>query len=188
MSWPFLYFADEALSLAELSAARLDGDLVDVGEAFMPTDAVETSALRAASLRRLIPATVALTRISAAWVHGAWPSPPARHTVQRCARVRLHVRDPRILYRDRLVPAADVTVIGGVAVTSPGRTLADLARDFCRGEEEARTVIDAMVGWRPDLAREGVAWLEQAPPLHYKRPAIAMLRPLAGERQDDVTR
>jgi len=33
MSSPFLYFADERLSPAELSAARLDGHLVDLGEA-----------------------------------------------------------------------------------------------------------------------------------------------------------
>ena len=54
MSWPFLYFADDRLSTAELASARLDGDVVEVGEAYMPADAVETRELRAASLRPMI--------------------------------------------------------------------------------------------------------------------------------------
>ena len=29
--WPFLYFADDRLSTAELASARLDGDVVEVG-------------------------------------------------------------------------------------------------------------------------------------------------------------
>ena len=42
MSWPFLYFAGDRLSLAELACARLDGDVVEIGDAYMPADAVET--------------------------------------------------------------------------------------------------------------------------------------------------
>ena len=42
MASPFLYFADDRLSAAELSAARLDGHLVELGEAYIPADAVET--------------------------------------------------------------------------------------------------------------------------------------------------
>jgi hypothetical protein len=76
MSWPFLYFAGDRLSTAELARARLDGDLVEVGEAYMPTDAVETRELRAGSLRPMIPAALALTRRVAAWVHGALAEPP----------------------------------------------------------------------------------------------------------------
>ena len=66
MSWPFLYFADDRLSTAELASARLDGDVVEVGEAYMPADAVETRELRAASLRPMIPAALAVIRESAA--------------------------------------------------------------------------------------------------------------------------
>lgn len=181
MSWPFLYFSCEGLSLAELTAARLDGDLIDVGEAFMPADAVETHTLRAASLGRLIPGTVAITRVSAAWVHGAVSVPPARHTVQRLSSARAHVRDPRLAYRDRPVPSGDVVFIAGVAVTSPPRTLADLVRDLCHGDEGARTVIESMLIWRPELVNEAVALLESAPPMHFKRPALAFLRARGAE-------
>jgi hypothetical protein len=47
---PFLYFADDRLSSAELTAACLDGHLVSLGDAYMPADAVETRALGAGSL------------------------------------------------------------------------------------------------------------------------------------------
>lgn len=64
--WPFLYFAGDRLSTAELTAARLDGDVVEIGEAFMPADAVETRELRAASLRSFVRDTLAVTHESAA--------------------------------------------------------------------------------------------------------------------------
>ncbi|WP_298742369.1 SAM-dependent methyltransferase [uncultured Microbacterium sp.] len=190
MSWPFLYFSGDGLSLAELTAARLDGDLIDVGEAFMPTDAVETRALRAASLRRLIPTTVALTHASAAWIHGAVSTPPARHTVQRLSRVRMHVRDPRLIYRDHAVSSTDVVEIGGISVTSPARTLADLVREFCGGVHSARPLAESMARWRPDLPAETLGWLEHAPPMHFKRPARTFLRHLAerAAAQEEVTR
>lgn len=176
MSWPFLYFADERLSHAELTAARLDGDLVEVGEAFMPTDAVETRELRAASVAPLIPATVALTRASAAWVHGALAAPPARHTVQRIARTRIQMWGPRLSYSDLALPPEDVTYVDSLAVATAARTVADLARDLCGGDHSARRVIDALLGWRPALAADGAAWLEGARPVHFKRPALAYLR------------
>ena len=47
MASPFLYQIDDRLSLAELTAARLDGHLVELGEAYIPADAVETLGLRA---------------------------------------------------------------------------------------------------------------------------------------------
>lgn len=187
MPSPFLYFCDDGLSLAELTAATLDGDLIDVGEAYMPADAVETSALRAVSLSRLVPTTVALTRASAAWVHGAAPTPPVRHSVQRLSGVRIHVHEPRLQYRDGPVPRDHVVAIGGVSVTIPERTLADLVRDLCGGDRTAAPLVAAMTSWRPGLAAATLSWLQSAPPMHFKRAALVYLRTLAGA-QEDVTR
>ncbi len=176
MSWPFLYFADERLSAAELSAARLDGDLVEIGEGYMPTDAVETRELRAGSLRTRIPATLALTRASAAWIHGAVADPPPRHIVQRTAPRRgNYVRDLRLDYRDQRIAPADVQWITGVAVTTPARTLADLVRDLHAGEATL-PLIDAMLAWRPELAAATADALDAGAALHYKRPAVRFLR------------
>lgn len=181
MSWPFLYFAGDRLSTAELTCARLDGDLVEVGDAFMPTDAVETRELRAGSLRQQIPEALAVTRESAAWVHGALTDAPVRHTVQRRTPVRLHhVIDARLAYRDQLLRSGTVMRISGVWVTTPAHTLGDLARGLYAGEDVERH-IDAMLAWHPGLAAEAVTALEQSTPVHYKRPALAYLRTRAEE-------
>ena len=128
--WPFLYFADDRLSTPELMAARLDGHLIEVGEGFMPADAVETRELRAASLRRVYAPGLAFTHESAAWVHGALTEVPRRHCVQRTgARRRPPLLDRRLRYRDGRLADRDVVIVSGVAVTVPERTLADLVRD-----------------------------------------------------------
>ena len=187
MTSPFLYFPGERLSPAELSAARLDGDVVELGEAYIPADAVETRALRAGSLSGILGDTLAATHLSAAWVHGALDEPPARHTVQRGGSRRRHqVFGRRVVYRDPAVPADDLWRVGGVLVTSPPRTLADLARvPDDEYTDAACRLADAM----PGLASEAIAWFEARGPVPNKRPAIAFLRGLAARPvQDDVTR
>lgn len=191
MATTFLYFAHEQLTDAELRSARLDGDLVEIGAAFMPTDAVETTELRAASLRPEIPDTVAVTLQSAAWVHGATAVAPARHTVQRRSRVRPHhVLDLRLDYRDQLIGPQDLVGIGGLWVTSPARTLADLVRARYGGADLAE-LIESVLAWQPAIAVDAVRLLERSGAVHYKRPALAFLRARTmstEQTQDDVTR
>lgn len=191
MSWPFLYFAGDGLSSAELACARLDGDVVEVGDAYMPTDAVETRELRAGSLRERVPQTLAVTRESAAWVHGAVPDAPVRHTVQRRSPVRLHhVLDPRLLYRDQPLGLEGAEMVSGVWVTTPARTLADLVRALHAGDPVRRHV-DALLRWRGGLAQEALTVLESGGTVHFKRPASAFLRARIDEGaggQEEVTR
>ncbi|MCM3696673.1 type IV toxin-antitoxin system AbiEi family antitoxin [Microbacterium oleivorans] len=182
--WPFLYFSGDRLSTAELSAARLDGHVVEIGEAYMPADAVETRELRAASFRGLTGAHRAVSHASAAWVHGAIPDPPLIHALQRAGRTRgAFPVDARIRFRDVELPASDVEMISGVAVTTPVRTLVDLVRDAVTVAAPSR-VVDDVLAWRPELLGEAIAWLEAAGPVHHKRAAAAELR----RRQEDVTR
>lgn len=182
--WPFLYFADDRLSTAELTAARLDGDLVEIGDAFMPTDAVETRELRAASFRAVAGVHRAVTHASAAWVHGAIPDPPLVHTLQRAGRTRSAFPvDARIRFRDVPLPAADVHLISGVAVTTPVRTFVDIVREVVAGGAPSR-LADQVQQWRPDLLDLALEWMADAGPVHHKRAAIAELR----RRQEDVTR
>ena len=182
---PFLYFADERLSRAELTAACLDGDLVALGDAYIPADAVETAALRAGSLAETLGDTLAATHLSAAWVHGGLPLPPPRHTVQRGVPRRLHVRpDRRVVYRDLQVPGDDLQLVGGVLVTTPERTLADLARV---GDDEHTEAARLLAEIDADAACQAIARLE-AGALPHKRAALACLRALVEDRQDDVTR
>lgn len=187
MRSPFLYFADERLSVAELTAACLDGDLVELGDAYMPADAVETTALRAGSLRTLLGDTLAATHLSAAWIHGMLPDPPARHTVQRAVSHRLHqVVHRRLVYRDPWVGEDGMVRIGGVWVTSPARTLADIVRVTDeRHASAARSIAPA----DPALCAAALAFLVSRGPVPNKRAGIALLQTLAAAAdQDDVTR
>lgn len=179
MGSPFLYYVEDRLSLAELSAARLDGDVVELGDAYIPADAVETPALRAGSLRDILGTALAATHLSAAWIHGAIPQPPARHTVQRAVERRLHhVMGRRLVYRDVAVAPEDMVLLGGVLVTTAVRTLADLARIDDVAHREAML---ALVGDRSGLAGDAVRWLDEHRPLPRCRPAIAVLSQLAAD-------
>lgn len=185
MASPFLYFADDRLSQAELTAACLDGDLVELGEAYIPADAVETTGLRAGSLSEVLGESLAATHLTAAWIHGALPAPPSRHTVQRAVPRRLHrVPDRRLVYRDLEVDRADLVRLGDVWVTSHTRTLADLSRvsdpDHTRA---ARLFAEA----HPGSAADAVAWLRSHGKLPYKNAGLTVLtRLLMG--QEEVTR
>jgi len=187
----FLYFADEQLSLAELSAARLDGHLVELDEAYIPADAVETRELRGGSLTELLGDTLAATHLTATWVHGALHDPPTRHTVQRAVSRRLHhVLGRRLHYRDLSVDPVDLVKIGGVWVTRPVRTLADLARVADDDHAHAAMLLADAV---PGLATEATSWLRTHGALPNKRSALAFLGGLAAREgqstdQDDVTR
>ena len=180
MPSPFLYFVDDRLSLAELTAARLDGDLVELGDAYIPADAVETTALRAGSLHGILGTTLAATHLSAAWVHGVLHDPPARHTVQRAvARRPHHVIGRRFVYRDLSVDIDDLLLIGDVWVTAPVRTLADLVRVPDPAHQRAAV---AMAWAHPGLAAEAVHWLRRHPSLPHKRSALKTLAVLDERR------
>lgn len=185
MASPFLYFVDDRLSRAELTAACLDGHLVELGDAYMPADAVETAALRAGSLSRILGDRLAATHLSAAWVHGGLPMPPRRHTVQRAVSRRLHVvPDRQLVYRDLAVPADDMQLLGGVRVTTVERTLVDLARTA--GDEHARAA-QMLARVDPDAVSRAISRLE-AGALPHKRTALVRLAAILVEIQDDVTR
>jgi hypothetical protein len=186
MASPFLYFVDDRLSLAELSAACLDGDLVELGDAFIPADAVETRGLRAGSLTALLGDTLAASHLSAAWVHGALAAPPSRHTVQRAVTRRVHNLPLRhVVYRDLRVDQADLVRLGGVWVTSAVRTLVDLARVGDPPHTRAAALMSAVT---PGLIEDAIARLD-AGSLPYKHAALALLRGVGrGPAQEDVTR
>ena len=127
----FLHHPGRRLSMSELSAARLDGDVVELGEGYAPADLVETAALRAASLAPLIGAITgaAFAGMSAAWIHGAGDAPPEVHEVQSATGRRLRApAGRRLIVHDPVLETIDLQHLGGVPVTTPERTLIDLLR------------------------------------------------------------
>jgi len=124
---PVLHSAD--LPLAELCAARLDGELVGVDEAFLPIDTCDGPAERASAAGRFWPQRLIAERVTAAWIWGAVPDPPARH--QLCASKDARARPAvpaRSTVREVVIAADEYTQLGAVRVTTPLRTVVDLAR------------------------------------------------------------
>ncbi len=174
----FLYFAHGPLAPAELSSARLDGHLFELGEGYVPADAIETAGLRAASLAPLVDERLAATHLTAAWIHGAIDTPPARHAVQRAVphRIRL-VIDHRLVYRDGRIEPRDLARVGGVRVTTVARTLADLTRRHVDGDEDPSTTLAVrrLVASR-DAVRAAIVCLAMQDAVPGKPKAMAFLR------------
>ncbi|KAA9151476.1 hypothetical protein F6B41_18205 [Microbacterium lushaniae] len=182
MASPFLYFPGERLSQAELSAACLDGHLIALGEGFVPADLIETAPLRAASLTALLGDALAASHLSAAWVYDGVDDPPARHSVQRAVLQRLHhVIDRRVIYHDPRIGAGDLRRVGGVLVTTPARTAADLARTPGDGHPEGLRSWSAR---DPEVAELGLSWLAAHPRIPHRRRAVELLAELRAARQE----
>jgi hypothetical protein len=135
---PVLSPAD--LTWPELQAARLDGDVYPLGDGYCLIGEIESPAHRAVAVlgsrsRRLI---AELT--TAAWVWGAGPpTPRPTLAVHPGARTRVP-SDRRSSIREVLHAEGDIVTLGDVRVTSPLRTVLDLARVPSFDDATARTV------------------------------------------------
>lgn len=128
---PALFIGGREFSIAELSAARLDGDLVGLAGAFAASGELVDHRHRAAAIAADVPPGTTVVGRSAAWLHGgAGPLPlPVEVGVSgpatRWARPYRSVRSMRIRAEHReLVGLADVVV----ATLSPVAAVIDLAR------------------------------------------------------------
>ena len=117
------------LSPVELRSAVLDGELVPLGEGFAPLDLPVTASDRA----RTFASTIADPRVivadrTAGWVWG-WCSAPGslRTCVSIAARIPSTQRR-RLGAREAVIDDDEHRLLDGVRVTTPLRTLVDLAR------------------------------------------------------------
>jgi len=168
----FLYLPGERLSQPELCAARLDGDVVELGEGYVPCDTVEGAAARATSLAPLIPSGAALCGRSAAWVHGAGDRPPAVHHVARIRSARARTRVcARVVHHDRQLPADDIQWLSGVCLTTPLATAVALLFGSARDDDDERW-LRALFEVHPELpagARERLSHLSRRPGARHAR-------------------
>ncbi len=136
------------LPLAELAAARLDGQLFRLGDGFAPIDTPDSAAHRAASLRPGLHERIIAEQHTAAWIWGAIDRMPrpARYAVAIGARVG-RVLGGGVLVREVVIASADTTILAGLAVTTPVRTALDLVRSPRFGPPEEHLVLE--------LARRG---------------------------------
>src|SRR4029453_1226419 len=86
----------EHLPLAELCAARLDGEVFAIDDGWAPVDEPDLPAFRAMVTALRAPRSLIIERMSAAWVHGGLDAPPpvAPFCVPLAAR-RAHRGDRR---------------------------------------------------------------------------------------------
>jgi len=127
------------LPLAELMCARLDGEVYPLGECWCPIDEVDGAPMRAASLAPLLPRRAIIERYSAAWVYGI-AAEPGQHEI--CVDIGARTRastSGRVHLREVVCPESDTQDIGGVRVTTPIRTVIDLARWAPREAEDRLT-------------------------------------------------
>jgi hypothetical protein len=177
------------LPLPELQAARLDGEVFALDECFCPIDEVDQQRLRAASLALLLPPRLIAEQHSAAWIHGAMPYAPQRHEV--CTETTARQRPTslsRFAVREVVIDAADIVDVSRLRVTTPLRTVIDLARFSTQfGDEEIRIVTELVTLAHLDFARcaEVLASRRNLPG---KRRALERLRRAAEGSQPPVTR
>jgi hypothetical protein len=141
---PVLHAGD--LPLAELCAARLDGELFGVDEGFAPIDSGNGALDRARAAGRFWPGRLIAERATAAWIWGATPDPPPRH--QLCASKDARARPPvpvRSTVREVTIAPDEYARLAGLRVTTPLRTVVDLARFGDHYTEVDREVARALI-------------------------------------------
>ncbi len=142
---PSLLSADD-LPLTELHALRLDGVVVSVDCLFAPIDEVPGALQRANALAADLHDRLVAEQWTAAWVWGARVTPPVPH--QFCvgldARVT-HSTAPWLALREVVIDPSDVFQVGSLGVTTPRRTVADLARFSPTWRSEERDVVAALI-------------------------------------------
>ena len=166
---------------AELHAAKLDGELYPVDRCFSPVDEIDGLRNRAMALSLTVPARLIAEQRTAAWIYGALNRPPRQH--QFCADISARVRPPALVaitVREVVIDASDLVEVAELLVTTPLRTVVDLARASVNfTNDDLRAVSDLM-----RIGRFGVeecrAVLDRRRNLPHKR--------LALERIDEAVR
>lgn len=140
------------LPLAELCAARIDGELIAIDEGWAPVDEPDLPSLRAAVVALRVPRALIIERRSAAWVHGALDAPPpiAEFCVPHHERIAV-ISDHRTRVREVTIGDDDLVDYGGVRCTSVSRTTFDLLRDPSPVEGDTVAIVARLVSDRPDL-------------------------------------
>ena len=121
--------SQDDLPAVELQVGVLDGELVRIGDAYCAIDAVIGSEQRAESIATEVPHWAIAERLTAAWVYGVIDAQPQR--LHLCVTSQSKIRplsSSRCSFREVVLSDSDVVAIGGLSVTSPLRTVLDIAR------------------------------------------------------------
>ena len=164
------------LPLAELCAARLDGELFAVDDGWAPLDEPDLPAFRAAVTALRASRSLVIERMSAAWVHGAIAAPPAlaQFCVPLSARIAV-IGDHRALVREVRIDDAEIMRFGDVPCTTPVRTAFDLLRDPVLDEPAILDAVVSLATSHPELAAAVRDRFAAVPRMPHKSTALARL-------------
>lgn len=124
-----------------LSAEKLSGSIVSIGNGYIPAIDMERCALRLSTLLREPQEYVALSSIGAAWFWGAVRHAPLVPEFSVHVGHRVVVRSRGLHTRRELrLQESDVEYFNGYGVTSPTRTVADLLQGAPSLSNELRQV------------------------------------------------
>lgn len=140
------------LPLAELCAARIDGDLFAIDEAWAPIDEPDVPSLRAAVVALRVSRSLIIERLSAAWVHDAVDTPPrtAQFCVPHGSRIAT-IADRRVSIREVVLTDDEFVELGGVRCTTPARTAFDLLRESSLADADSERIVARLIATRPRL-------------------------------------
>jgi hypothetical protein len=165
----------------ELRALRLDGELRELGDGFVPIDVPVTAQLRAQALARQLAGTLIAERLTAAWIWGAYPL--LRRPVQACVRSQQRTRilpTPGLVIRQVTLTHLDLVLSSALRVTTPFRTAVDILRwepEFDRRIAVAVTTLLLAADATPLVCARRIA---DSPHLPHKQRSLARLSTLPG--------
>ena len=167
------------LPLAELSAMRLDGELVAVDRCFAPFDEFPSPRQRASALVGSVHDRLIAERRTAAWIWGALDPPPAIHEFCTAWDARVTRRPaPHLTIREVVLGDDDVQNVAGLPVTTPRRTVADLVRFTESWTPAQRSMVERLLAIGKLRADDIVRDLDRHKLPHKKR-AVERLRGLS---------
>lgn len=183
------YLPGAVLSQSELSSARLDGLVFEVGAGYMPADVPEGRSARVTAIKKILRPGFAASGSTAAWIHGVGDAPPRQHHIQRTVdhRPRVTTTSNVVVHESRL-PPDNVVWVADEPVTSPLRTLTDLVLGADRYPEYLvwMRLLASEIPTLVPVVREQLSIRERLPG---RRAALTRIEQLSARaRHDEVTR
>lgn len=177
----------DTLPSVELSAARLDGELYCIADAFCPVDLPETPRIRAQAVMHSRSLRLIAERDTAAWIWGATVAEPAVHQfcASSTARSKSSVSSgPGV--REVVIHAQEMRVLGGRQVTSPLRTACDIVRSSPTFDTETQDVVLILLAQEGHTVADCSTLLEERKNLPGKKKALHRLALLTSAHSIDI--
>jgi len=143
-----LVLTDDDLPEAELRAAALDGQVYAVGDSWRSIAEIDDHVGRAMAVGLALGAGVVAAERTAAWVWGARGPAPLPHSGLVVSPARVKHRGRGSVIRQVVIDDDEIVAVHGVAVTTPARTVVDLARreDWTPQDETAARDVSTQQG------------------------------------------